>query len=313
MERLVLKANSFTVEVLPALGGKIASMQKNGVELLQQPLLPYAPRTATMSFDESDASGFDECLPSVAACEIDGPAGKIAIPDHGEFWRLPCQIESHNDASVRLAAIGSVLPLRLERSISIESDPQRPGADILRIGYWLENIGETNLPYAWSAHPLFAVDAGDRIVLPSSVTAVQVEGSAHNRLGPKGTVHSWPSTTLADGETVRLDYAGDLADDIGDKLYAAAPPEGWCQIERKRAGLRIRIEFDPAQSPYLGLWLCYGGWPEGHAKRQQSVALEPCTAPDDSLATGIAKGWARTLEPGQSYFWRMNIIVDVVS
>ena len=83
--------------------------------------------------------------------------------------------------------------------------------------------------------------------------------------------------------------AGNVSDNIGDKIYAAAPPEGWCAIERRSAGLRVQVEFDPSLSPFLGLWLCYGGWPEGHPKRQYCVALEPCTAPVDSLATAMAR------------------------
>ena len=80
VERVILKTDTFQVVVLPALGGKIASivaLPKN-VELMQQPLLPYAPRTMTMGFEESDASGFDECLPSVAACEVETAAGSTA-------------------------------------------------------------------------------------------------------------------------------------------------------------------------------------------------------------------------------------------
>ena len=48
----------------PHLGGKIASIHLNQKELLQAPLLPPAPRTHSMPFDASDASGWDECLPS---------------------------------------------------------------------------------------------------------------------------------------------------------------------------------------------------------------------------------------------------------
>jgi hypothetical protein len=66
-------------------------------------------------------------------------------------------------------------------------------------------------------------------------------------------------------------------------------------------------------SPFLGLWLCYGGWPECHAQRQHCVAFEPCTAPVDSLATAIAAGWAKTLAPGQCDFWWMRIVTAVVS
>ncbi|MGC2213898.1 MAG: hypothetical protein WA602_11900, partial [Silvibacterium sp.] len=86
-EVLLLKTDTLEVEMLPALGGKVSSLRRNGVELLQAPLRPYALRTAAMGFEASDASGFDECLPSVSECVIAGPSGEIGIPDHGEFWR----------------------------------------------------------------------------------------------------------------------------------------------------------------------------------------------------------------------------------
>lgn len=305
IERLTLKTNTLAVEVLPALGGKISSLCSIGVELLQTPLLPYAARTLSMSFDESDASGIDECLPSVSACEIAGRSGTIAIPDHGEFWRLPCEVERRGLCEMRLTTTGSVLPLRLERTLTLYDDT-------LRIEYKLGNVGDADVSYIWSAHPSFAVDPGDEIVLPRSVQQVCVEGSAHERLGVKGEVHRWPETELHSGEKVDLNRAGDVSDDIGDKLYAAAPKEGWAAIERIRAGLRVHVGFDPELSPYLGLWLCYGGWPEGQDRRQQCVALEPCTAPGDSLATALEKGWAKTLAPGESFTWWMTITVSEI-
>jgi galactose mutarotase-like enzyme len=315
--RLVLKTDTFAVDVLPALGGKVASMRKNGIELLQQPLLPYAPRTLTTAFEDSDASGFDECLPSVSACEIETPSGKVDVPDHGEFWRLPCEVQSQTQHEIRLASIGTVLPLSFERRLRIESDSLHAGVDTLHIDYKVENVGRTDLHYAWSAHPLFAVDPGDRVVLPPSVSQVMVEGSARNRLGSKGAIHSWPNGRLASGETVALDHVGNVSDDIGDKVYVSAPPEGWCAIARTgidtHGGLRVQVEFDPALSPFLGLWICYGGWPEGRTKRQYCVALEPCTAPVDSLASAMESGQARMLAPGQCDLWWMRIVTTVVS
>ena len=84
-EALRVKTDTLEVEMLPALGGKVSSLRRNGIELLQAPLRPYALRTAAMGFDESDASGFDECLPSVSECVIAGPSGGGLSPDHGEL------------------------------------------------------------------------------------------------------------------------------------------------------------------------------------------------------------------------------------
>ena len=310
---LVLKADTFSVNVLPELGGKIASISRNGIELLQQPLLPYAPRNATMAFEESDASGFDECLPSVSACKIDTPSGSRFIPDHGEIWRLPCTVTQQTPQEVQLTANGNVLPLRFERKLRVLADSPRHGAATLHIDYRVENLGQDTLPYAWSAHPLFAVDHGDRIVVPPSVKEVTVEGSVRKRLGAKGSIHPWPFVELASGEIAELDRVGHVSDNIGDKIYAEAPDEGWCAIERRSAGLHVKVEFDPALSPFLGLWLCYGGWPENSTNRQYCVALEPCTSPVDSLSTAITAGRARTLSPGQCDLWWMRIVTTVVS
>ena len=69
-ENVVLNSGDLSLTLLPHLGGKIASIRLGETELLQTPLLPYATRTRNMAFDEADASGWDECLPSVAACTV---------------------------------------------------------------------------------------------------------------------------------------------------------------------------------------------------------------------------------------------------
>jgi galactose mutarotase-like enzyme len=305
-KRVILKADTLDATILPALGGKIASLRKNGIELLQQPLRSYAPRTLTMGFEESDASGFDECLPSVAACRIQTANGEVEIPDHGEFWRIPHVAEDVTSNHVRLTATGSALSLRLERALHLEEDS-------LRIDYTVTNTGQEAVPYAWSAHPLFSVDPGDRVTLPESVMQVTVEGSGHNRLGVAGTPHCWPAAIQADGATTSLNVAAAPDSEIGDKLFTDAPPEGWCILERRSAGLQLRVDFDPALTPYLGLWLCYGGWPEGQAARQNCVAIEPCTAPMDSLEAAIKSGSARTLAAGESASWWVKISASIVS
>lgn len=293
-----MKTDTLVAEVLPELGGKVASLRRNGVELLQPPLKPYAQHSATMRFEESDASGFDECVPSVSACEI---AGDIRIPDHGEFWRLPCTVEQTTENEVLLTASSSVLPLQFERRLTLQGDT-------LRVNYRLQNTGAAEIPYLWSAHPLFAVDEGDIVAMPGTAQ-VRVEASAHGRLGSKGSPLGWPIAELPCGVSVDLSTAGNIRDAVGDKLYAEAPPQGWAAIERKGHGLRVKVEFDPALTPFMGLWLCYGGWPEGRASRQQCVALEPCTAPLDSLAEAMEKGLARKLAPGQSDTWWIAITV----
>jgi galactose mutarotase-like enzyme len=301
---LIMQTDTLRAAVLPALGGKVASLRwlPGEMELLQAPLAPYAPRTLTMAFDEGDASGIDECLPSVAACTVETAQGSAQVPDHGDFWRLAWEAAQEGN-TIRMSAMGFSLPLRFERTLRLEKDT-------LGIDYRVTNVGKEPVPWAWAAHPLFAVDRGDRVALPPSVDRVEVEGSGGQRLGARHSSHAWPWTSNNRGEVVDLSLAGGIEDGFGDKLFAQAPAEGWAAVERVQHGLRIEVQFEPEQTPWLGLWLCYGGWPEGHAHRQQCVAIEPCTAPVDSLAEAMARGQSRRLEPGESDQWLMRIRVQ---
>jgi galactose mutarotase-like enzyme len=123
---------------------------------------------------------------------------------------------------------------------------------------------------------------------------------------------SWPVATLADGTTSDLNLAQGPESEIGDKLFAGplGRAENWCVLERPKAGLSIRIAFNTAATPYLGLWICYGGWPERPGAKQICVALEPATAPVDSLAqTGT---WSRTLGAGETFSWTMTVEIQSI-
>jgi len=308
-ENVVIQAGSCAVTLLPQFGGKIASIQFRGHELLQAPLAAVAPRTHSMSFDSGDASGWDECLPSVAACTVPTENGPAHIPDHGDLWRVPWQdISPQADPrSVTLRGACFSLPLELERKLSLD---ETATGFRLSAAYRLTNTGDFPVRWSWAAHPLFLAAAGDRIVLPPSIKLLRVEGSGGDRLGRTGDTVSWPVAALATGGKADLSVAQAPDSAIGDKLFAGplAAQENWCALERPSAGVRIRFTFDPAENPYLGLWICYGGWPDGPGPKQTCIALEPATAPVDSLAqTGP---WSRVLEPGKSGAWGMHVDLD---
>jgi galactose mutarotase-like enzyme len=318
-ENVLIRAGECNVTALPQFGGKIASIRIGTRELLQTPLAPIAPRAPAMAFDEGDASGWDECLPSVAACQVETEAGPAEIPDHGDLWRVEwerqesgireqgSEDEGKNGPSVTLVGKCFSLPLEMERRLELSETESGWRLDF---GYSLTNTGEFPVPWSWAAHPLFAVEPGDRIALPPSICSLRLEGSGGGRLGKSGDTVSWPLATHADGSTVDLSIAEAADSGIGDKLFAGPleRSENWCALQRVSAGVCIRTTFDTVATPYLGLWICYGGWPERPGQKQVCVALEPSTAPVDSLA--ITGPWSRVLAPGASSSWRMQIEIE---
>lgn len=305
-ENVVLNSGDLSLTLLPHLGGKIASIRLGETELLQTPLLPYATRTRNMAFDEADASGWDECLPSVAACTVQlADDSSAQIPDHGDLWRVEWQPEGPSEGTLRAECFS--LPLELVRSLAVS---ETESGWELRLNYAVTNTGREAVPWAWAAHPLFAAEAGDRIVLPGSISSLRLEGSGGNRLGKGGDTVSWPIATLAAGGETNLSLAQSIESAIGDKLFAGplGANEDWAVLERPSAGLRIRVSFDTAATPYLGLWICFGGWPDRPGAKQACVALEPCTAPVDSLA--VTGPWSRMLAAGESFSWPMTVEIQ---
>ncbi len=307
-ENVVIAVGDCRLTLMPALGGKIGSLKVAGRELLQTPLNPYRPRTHTMAFSEGDASGWDECLPSVGECEVDTEAGSAQVPDHGDLWRVPWQVMVASDDSATLRATCFSLPLQLTRSLILTETKTGWRVQLL---YSLINLGAYSVPWSWSAHPLFSVEEGDRIVLPKSVHELRLEGSGGGRLGVGGDAVAWPVATLPDGSTTDLSLALGAETGIGDKLAAgpfAAAADGWGSLERPAAGVRLTVRFDTALTPYLGLWICYGGWPDADGLKQVCVAMEPATAPVDSLSrTGP---WSRTLDAGDTFTWPMELEIE---
>ncbi len=311
-ENVLIRAGDCVVQLLPEFGGKIASIRVKKRELLQRPLAPILPRTRTMSFDVGDASGWDECLPSVAACTVKTGTVAAKIPDHGDLWRVEWKAprpDNREQGSVTLRGECFSLPLILERSIALAETKK---GWRLTLGYEVTNLGNDPVPWSWAVHPLFAVDEGDGIELPASMKELRVEGSGRGRLGSAGDRVAWPVAKLADGGESDLRVVEARTSKIGDKVFAGPlkANENWCVLNRSQAGVRIRMSFDAALTPYLGLWLCYGGWPERPGPKQMCVAMEPATAPVDSLA--VAGPWSRTLEAGESFSWPLEVDLETL-
>jgi len=237
-ENVVISAGACSVSLCPQFGGKIASLRFMGQELLQAPLAPMAPRTPTMPFDAGDASGWDECFPSVADCIVDTATGPAHVPDHGDLWRVPWKLTGQGAGSLTLAGTCFSLPLALERSVSLIETARGVR---LSLRYTVTNTGHAPVPWSWAAHPLFTAASGDRILLPASIRSLRLEGSGGNRLGRNGDTVQWPIATLADGSTADLSLAQAPDSAIGDKLFAGPLDAGedWCALERPGAGVRI--------------------------------------------------------------------------
>ena len=310
----LLRGRSAGLEValLPEVGGKIISLRSAaGREWLwQTKRRPYRRLTYGAPFEEQDVSGFDECFPGIAAGSYPEPPWQgTMIPDHGELWTLPWATSLEGDTLV-LRVHGSRFSYQLEKRLTLET-----AMATLRIDYRLTNLAPFPLRYLWSAHPLFAVRSGMRVLLPPGVV-VRVDWSKHERLGPFGSEHPWPQGRLADGTGIALDRLPAAGADTADKVYtnrlSDAAESGWCALHDPASDDYLALRFDPRRVPYIGVWLNMAGWPlqprdgEGPC---YNAALEPCTGFPDRLDRAVARGAAATLAANATNRWTLRLEV----
>ena len=292
-----LKNSELSVEVLPAEGGRISSLKSlhSGMEFLTQSRRSgqYPNAGLDTRFQDGPCAGIEECLPTVGPSGPETEGG--AAPDHGDFWQLPWQLLTASKTHVSMSSVGFSRTLRFSKQLTLEHNT-------LRVGYTVENTGSTAQSFLYACHPLFAVSAGDRVLLPSEIQQLRLDYSRGDRLGVSGSMISWPIPQAG----LHLDVACGPEAGTAEMFYTPRLQEGLCGIYREASAQVLEVSFNTERLPFLGLWLCYGGWPnDGEEPRQYAVALEPTTSPCNNLANAQRTDTAISLKAGETYDWEI--------
>lgn len=256
------------VQIDVADGARITSLTSGGREWLA----PSGPRSPGV-FVQPGSGGWDEVVPTVAACVLsDGSAftGTV-LADHGDAWQSVWALDSSDDTHVQTSVRLASLPITLTRRVAAT-------ATGIRLSWAASTDGPEPVPLAWCAHPLFAADAGTRIVLPGPAPAL-IEEYPRDRVR-----RDWPHAVGA----------------AAIKAFAAEPQSSASVVHRN--GDNLTLTWDPELLPYLGLY-----WDGGEFTDTPVVAIEPSTAFGDSAALAMDEGRIRTLEPGRPFRWWLQL------
>jgi galactose mutarotase-like enzyme len=298
---LVLEDDLYQILILPDVGAKMASLVNKTTSrefLWRNPDRPYRRPDYAGLYEEYDISGFDECFPNIGAgVHPVYPWQGVPLPDHGELWTIPWDWE-FSGGGLHLWVYGVRCPYRFDKWVS------RKGEALL-LEYRVTNLAPYPFPCLWSAHPLFAVSPGSRILLPEGVR-VRTDWSKENRLGPICTEHPWPMTTDTAGQRVDLSFVTSGQLGFADKLYSTRLTEGWCALHDPATGDFVSFAFSTDEVPYVGVWINQGGWPLVGGKCF-NVALEPCTGYPDRLDIAVLRNEFQSVPPRGTLEWSLRL------
>jgi galactose mutarotase-like enzyme len=304
-DAFVLDNDVLRLTIVPQLGGKIVSLVRleSGYEYLLQPPEPertYRTRSYGDRFEDYETSGFDECTPTVAECLYpEEPFLRNRLPDHGDIWCLPSAVAIAGE-QICLSTHLRSLPLRFTKKVQLQENT-------VILEYEATNLSQSNVKFLWSAHPLLRVEPDAEIVLPKEVKEVEVGWSKEERLGKSGDRCAWPKAIERSGRMVHLNQVLAPIAGTADKLFTPRLSEGFCGMFLPRAEEGITFRFDPRLVPFVGIWICQGGWPTSRATKHFTIALEPCLGRPDSLEEAVKRNECAVLRGGESIQWWMEI------
>jgi galactose mutarotase-like enzyme len=261
----------------PERGGKVLSLTgKDGRQWLAQSRDPArSPIRGDAVFTSSDPAGWDECAPSIDACEVSG----AVIPDHGDLWTAPWTVVAAEPDSVELRVLGRSLGFSLTRRISATPDG-------LAFDYSASATG-ADVPFLWAAHPLFRSAPGTVIELPGTV------GQVIDVIDPASPRVPW-SPRLATTDNLR---AGECR-----KIYVDPDTRMQSATLRHVDGAALTMTW--RNCPYLGLW-----FDNQRFSHEPVVAIEPSLGYRDSLRWAVDHGTAPLLRNGESLTWSLAIAI----
>jgi galactose mutarotase-like enzyme len=302
MSAWALESECLRVVVVPGMGAKLVSLldKRNQLEWLVEPGgRPFKQVPYGAAFEDQDMSGWDEMFPTIVACAYPATGERYgaSIPDHGEVWTLPWGQEPASPHQLKLSVLGKALPYRLTRTLEYSA------ASTLKMAYELNNLGQERMPYIWAAHPQFTCGEQAEILLPPQVSEVCNTIPADWGWGEPETRFGWPQAVSIDGKPVHIDQTGPAALKQARKFFVLPETSiGWAGLQRCPAGDWLRLDWNPAEVPYLGIWV-----DEGALNHTSVVALEPTTGFYDSLAIAWEKKEVTILEPGATHVWTLTV------
>lgn len=302
---VALRNDDVEVIVVPSLGCKLTNLRRlNGREWLwRSDQIPLAlPRVGTSYVETADSGGWDECFPTVGPSPLPGaPAGTPQLQDHGELWSAQWTssvYEQGGAVTLASATRSELLPYEFHREVTV--DAREP---VVRMRYRLRHTGGPAFPWIWSAHPLFNVQPGTVLELPT-VSQVKLD-AVHGRDDlARNDVVTWPGAIGGAQDRFVYPEQGSWA----VKLFGDVGASGAMALVDPRRGERLEITVDPAQVPQVGVWINVGGWAPAGRTPYHNLALEPCIGAPDRLDDAVLR-WrsAETLSPGDERTWALEV------
>ncbi len=296
----ILENSYLSARIYPKLGGKIAELHHlaTGFQPVFQSRTSLQPAQLYADFSQFDTSGLDDAFPTIIEEDLIWGEKAVRLPDHGEIWSAELSAAQQSQSLV-MTMNSRILPYAYRKELYLEEDA-------LSVHYTITNTGTEPFPCHWTFHGLFAYQEDMQFFFPQGAEEV-INVTQSSRLGDVGTTYPLPVGTLPDGSDWDFRKVPPAEPASCEKFWLTQPVrQGRCGYLYPHAGMKVLLEYDPENLPYLGCWITAGGF-----KGEYNCALEPSNGYYDSVACARSNHRCPVLIPGQP--WDFTIKIRIVS
>lgn len=284
MDRVHLSNEFLSLEILPSVGGKIASLfEKSSAQewLWSNQWLPLRdPAYGESYVGALDFGGWDEIFPSVDACRITTPNGEALVPDHGDLVQMPWRVLSSSAEHLEMEVEGRSLPFLFRRRLELNGTR-------IQFYYRVENRADFAFPWLWCAHPLVPLDSDLALEAGAAFRVLYASGAAGHLQGCEASWNELPPRS----------------ERWAAKLFSEKGALSQVRV-RKGNGASLDLSWNAVDIPYLGLWVNNGGWSGCGSEPYFNLGIEPATLPIDDLT---AAENPPLLQPGETRRWSLVV------
>lgn len=262
-DEVVIRSGS-TAASVSTRGARVSQVRTSDAGAWFLPSQPFDQR-GPVGFERGARAGWDECFPSIEA--VDG------VSDHGDLWHRQWRVVEHDQTRVCMALDDDRSDVRVEREVTLVD------AGLMTL-VRIENRSTKPVPYLYSAHPMFAWRSDATLDVPGGAELQHLFGAAIE----------W----VSDDAGARVDLP---IDGRADCVKYFVRWQGDARLHQDHGVLRISA--DARSLPWLGVCVNRRAWPAPE-REQLWIALEPATAPTDSLDIAASTGAAMTLAAAET-------------
>ncbi len=267
LQGIRLENEILSVVLLPALGGKVASIYRRDKDfemVAQCEKDAYQIPGFGADFSAYDASGLDDMFPNIFAAEVELHGKRYFYPDHGEIWSRPFQAEISANG-VKLFCRSNLFDYEYEKIIYLQGER-------VCLKYDIHNRNDCPLPCIWTFHGLMRYEENMELLYGTDVQRFrnvfesQELGRVDEIYQRENSVYDFEKVPCSCSRTMVKYYAEDKIKD------------GFCGYRYPSHRLECRYHYDPEKLPYLGVWISAGGF-----RGDYNCALEPANGYYDDI------------------------------